>query len=102
VNQERQIINIDVPQVDGARRINVDNRKHNPLNFRARQAPHAHQGEASHHNEDEASSEASVMPHPRQTHGMRPPHPDRRNEDENHHHQPRNHNEDQEDERPIH
>ncbi|KAK1680434.1 hypothetical protein QYE76_041282 [Lolium multiflorum] len=80
----------------------MDNRRHNPFNHRARQEPHAHQGEARHHNEDDAPSEASVRQHPRPPLGRRPPPPNRRNDDEDLHQQPHNHNEDQEDARPIH
>jgi hypothetical protein len=61
---------------------------------------------ANPHGHHEASSEASVIPHPRQPHGRRPPQAPHqqncRNEDDNHRQQPRNHNEDQEDARPLH
>jgi hypothetical protein len=54
VNQERQIINVEAPQDDGARRNNFDNRRHNPFNHRARHAPDGHQSEANHHNDEDA------------------------------------------------
>lgn len=61
VNQECRIINVEAPQDDGARRNNIDNRRHNPFNHRAHQVPDGNQSESSYYNDEDAPNEETVI-----------------------------------------